>query len=81
MASLDLPWLIAGDFNVITSLKQCCGGNFSNYSRKAMLISDFIAKSSLVDISYIGNPFTWCNGQVGFARRWARLDRFLANTN
>lgn len=66
MAFLDLSWLITRDFNAITSLEEHHGGDFSNYSYKAMLFSDFIAKSFLVDIGYIGNPFTWCNGQAWF---------------
>lgn len=31
------------------------------------------------DLGFSGSPFTWCNGQSGCARWWARLDRFLAN--
>lgn len=33
----------------------------------------------MLDLGFFGPSYTWCNGQLGCAQRWARLDRFLAN--
>ncbi|KAJ0964066.1 hypothetical protein J5N97_029188 [Dioscorea zingiberensis] len=41
---------------------------------------DFVDSNQLLDLGYQGSPFTWSNNQTGLARRWARLDRFMANT-
>ncbi|KAF5472982.1 hypothetical protein F2P56_009634 [Juglans regia] len=32
-----------------------------------------------VELAHHGNALSWCNGQEGNARQWARLDRALAN--
>ena len=42
---------------------------------------DFISDNSLLDVGFSGPNFSWCNGQRGQARRWARLDRCLVNAN
>lgn len=78
-ARIDCPWIIFGDFNSITSSTEHLGGNFNYYARKAYLFSNFISGNSLVDVNYVGSNFSWCNGQHGRARRWARLDRCLVN--
>lgn len=57
------------------------GGPFPNYSSKAKYFSSFITSNNLLDVGYIGPCFTWCNIQEGLAPRWARLDRFLANSS
>lgn len=63
------------------SLLISIGGSFAYYSRKSPLFNDFIARNGLLDVGFVGPPFTWCNGQSWFARRWVRLDRWLANTH
>lgn len=66
-----------GDFNGITSLKEHRGGIFfPYYASKAGAFSNFIFDNNLLDLGFSGSIFTWCNGQVGLARCWARLDRF-----
>ncbi|KAJ0969863.1 hypothetical protein J5N97_022740 [Dioscorea zingiberensis] len=78
-SKLSLPWILLGDFNAILNPTEHRGGNFDHYSAKAKLFSDFINENQLFDLGFIGSPFTWCNNQIGLARRWARLDRVLAN--
>lgn len=34
-----------------------------------------------MDLNFSGPAFTWCNNQLGLARRWARLDRGLVNSS
>lgn len=79
-SSLPIPWLLSGDFNAISSREEHRGGNFSHYASKSSFFSDFIFSNNLFDLGFSGSRFTWCNGQEGLARRWARLDRFLANS-
>lgn len=68
------------DFNAVTSQDEHRGGSHYYYNHKASVFSDFIASNNLLNIDYVGPPFTWCNNQSGLARRWARLDRCLANS-
>lgn len=79
MNSLNIPWLLCGDFNAISSYEDHRGGSFKNYAAKANIFSNFILDNSLIDLGFTGPRFTWCNGQDGMACCWARLDRFLAN--
>ncbi|KAJ0967195.1 hypothetical protein J5N97_024112 [Dioscorea zingiberensis] len=79
LSSLNLPWILTGDFNAILSSEEHRGGPFDHYSLKSRHFNDFISHNHLFDLGFFGTPFTWCNNQNGLARRWARLDRFLAN--
>ncbi|KAJ0976534.1 hypothetical protein J5N97_012008 [Dioscorea zingiberensis] len=81
MASLDLPWILVGDFNAILSNEEHRGGGFDHYLAKSKAFNDFINDNELHDLGFHGSPFTWTNNQSGLARRWARLDRFFANTS
>ncbi|XP_039118690.1 uncharacterized protein LOC120254702 [Dioscorea cayenensis subsp. rotundata] len=76
---LVIPWLILGDFNTVLSRNEHRGRNFSYYLRKSRYFSDFINNNNLLDLKFIGSPYTWCNNQIGPARRWSRLDRCLVN--
>lgn len=79
ISQLHLPWLIIGDFNAVLSRQEFKGGNFSYYDRKARFFKDFVDLNNLIDFNFSGPQFTWCNNQLGPARRWARLDRCLVN--
>ncbi|KAJ0975331.1 hypothetical protein J5N97_017296 [Dioscorea zingiberensis] len=68
-----------GDFNAILNINEHRGGAFDHYSIKSIFFGDFVSQTNLFDLGFYGPPFTWCNNQGGLARRWARLDRFLAN--
>lgn len=81
ISSLSLPRLLAGDFNVIISDEKHKGGTFHSYSTKASLFLAFIINNNLVDLGHVASRFTWCNGQSDLSKSWARLDKYLANTN
>lgn len=78
---LNSPCLLTDDFNAISNMTEYRGGSFKNYSSKLNLFSSFISNNNLIDLGFVGPCFTWCNNQDVLARRWARLDRFLANTS
>lgn len=80
LASLEVPWCILGDFNSIVSSEEHIKGCFNYYNHKAHAFSNFISFNALLDIGFIGSAFSWCNGQSGHAKRWARLDQCLVNT-
>ncbi|KAF5459760.1 hypothetical protein F2P56_019680, partial [Juglans regia] len=77
--SLQFPHVIIGDFNVICNDNERRGGN----PRMLIAMEDFcsfIDDGRLVELPFSGNGFSWCNGRLGMARSWARLDRALCNS-
>lgn len=77
--AINLPWLIVGDFNTITSREKHKCGLYAYYSCKAHYFLNFIEDNNLLDLQFSGPRFTWCNNQAGVSRRWDRLDRCLVN--
>ncbi|GAV81939.1 Exo_endo_phos domain-containing protein, partial [Cephalotus follicularis] len=72
------PWLIGGDFNTISKPSKKCGGR--PYSNKSMdHFNSFIANSILLEISFLGDQYTWGNNNAGPKRICLRLDRLLSN--
>ncbi|KAL9668229.1 hypothetical protein QQ045_002606 [Rhodiola kirilowii] len=75
---MNIPWLVAGDFNVVSTWEEKSGGNRSDDS-PLQEFNDFQLLAGLSDGGYKGNPYTWSNNQVGDKRIWERLDRVLLN--
>nr|XP_027101056.1 uncharacterized protein LOC113720378 [Coffea arabica] len=67
------PWLLAGDFNVISSLEERVGGSPAN-QRNMEEFNESIGICGLAEVPFDGAAFTWTNGRV-----WQRLDRALMN--
>ncbi|KAK8915965.1 hypothetical protein KSP39_PZI023308 [Platanthera zijinensis] len=70
-----MPWIVAGDFNVIRYASEKLGGNLPNPNHMAEF-SDCILDCGLSEIPYSGSPFTWTNNKI-----WERLDWVLSNAN
>ncbi|XP_071902212.1 uncharacterized protein [Coffea arabica] len=67
------PWLITGDFNVISNINKRSGGGPPN-DRNMEEFNEAITDCGLSEVAFDGPIFTWTNGRV-----WQRLDRALAN--
>ncbi|XP_055814140.1 uncharacterized protein LOC129883523 [Solanum dulcamara] len=62
--SVDIPWMIRGDFNAITSEDEKFGGLPVTINE----IQDFrgcIQNCGISDLGFSGSKFTWWNGQNG----------------
>ncbi|XP_071928172.1 uncharacterized protein [Coffea arabica] len=70
---LDGPWMVAGDFNVISKAEERLGGAPPNL-RNMEEFNDTVFNCRLSEVSFDGSAFTWTNGSL-----WQRLDRALAN--
>ncbi|XP_042950383.1 uncharacterized protein LOC122282502 [Carya illinoinensis] len=72
------PWLVTGDFNIIANDGERRGGR----PRSMVAMEEFnswIHNCGLMELKYLGNCYSWCNGHVGNSRSWARLDRSLVD--
>ncbi|MQL88103.1 hypothetical protein Taro_020652 [Colocasia esculenta] len=71
------PWLVGGDFNSFLALDEKKGGK-RNYSRSTVDFQACVSAAGLEDAGYIGNKYTWFNGQQQNGI-WIRIDRIFFN--
>lgn len=69
-------WILAGDFNLITSREEKEGG-ISREDPEMERFRDVQAELRMVDIPTINGKFTWNNRRGGTKQIASRLDRFL----
>ncbi|XP_019257605.1 PREDICTED: uncharacterized protein LOC109235806 [Nicotiana attenuata] len=75
---MTLPWLVAGDFNVIWDEEEKFGGLPISMNE----VNDFrhcVNTCNLSDLGFKGSIFTWWNGRAEDDCIFKRLDRCLAN--
>ena len=75
---VDGPWLCIGDFNAILSSTEKLSKRPPSYSQMDGF-REALEKCSLVDLGFLGYPFTWNNKRPGLANTRQRLDRATAN--
>ncbi|KAI9123912.1 hypothetical protein K1719_005212 [Acacia pycnantha] len=73
-SNLSAPWILAGDFNTITSQNDRQGGSIHR-ARGCNLFNDFIHSNGLIDMDFSGPRFTWRRGSL-----FMRLDRAICNS-
>lgn len=68
----NCPWALVGDFNCVLKDEERC-------SKKgdSPFFKNWVCRCSLIDVGYIGSPFTWRHGVSVESRRAVRLDRPL----
>ena len=78
--SLDpfIPWIMAGDFNAITSLEEKQGG-LARLDPSSNLLRSMIGSLNLIDVKTSNGIFTWNNRRCGGEAISERLDRFLVS--
>ncbi|XP_060170653.1 uncharacterized protein LOC132601588 [Lycium barbarum] len=77
-SSMNSPWLVGGNFNVILHEEENIGGLPVHQTE----VEDFaFCKNSCdrQDIDFRGSPFTWRNGRAEEDCIFRRLDRILVN--
>ncbi|KAF9605482.1 hypothetical protein IFM89_017501 [Coptis chinensis] len=78
--SLNLPWLILGDFNAYLSVSEKRGGN--NPMAASMTdFRDFMSNNHLMEVPNSGFQLTWWNKQVGDFKILGKLDRMLLSVS
>ncbi|XP_042944683.1 uncharacterized protein LOC122278570 [Carya illinoinensis] len=74
----DQGWFLMGDFNEVLSVNEKVGGR-ARTDRQIQEFCELLDDCGLLDLGYIGNPFTWCNKREPEHSISERLDQGLAN--
>jgi len=72
----NMPWIVAGDFNMIKYLLGKKGGT-RQLGKESEAFQDFIMNMGLVDTQTINGTFTWNNKREGASQVASKLDRFI----
>lgn len=72
--SLDLPWIVLGDFNCILVDHERRGGAQNFAIRGRQDFREMVQECHLLDMGFQGRPFTWKHGNL-----FQRLDRVFCN--
>ncbi|KAL2235421.1 UNVERIFIED_CONTAM: hypothetical protein Sindi_1274300 [Sesamum indicum] len=76
--SVDILWLIGGDFNTVRDLSEICGA--SGDIRMAMEeFNGCVQNAGLLPLPMQGEWYTWHNCSANPRNLWKRLDRLLIN--
>lgn len=72
------PMIIIGDFNEISNTHERLSLSKSNSTRSTNF-NKFIDSNFLIDLGFLGNPYTWYNKRNDSSAVFSRLDRAMAN--
>ncbi|KAG2693811.1 hypothetical protein I3760_08G113100 [Carya illinoinensis] len=75
---VGVPWMVLGDFNIIRVDDERIGGRPRPFSAMEEF-NGCINRCGLIDFRLHERQMSWCNGQSGLARSWAKLDSVLVN--
>lgn len=76
--SVDVPWVVLGDFNEVLSESEKYGGRGVCFNRAARF-NEMLNNCSLTDLGFYGPRFTWTNMRQTGGFIHERLDRAVAN--
>ena len=75
---LDMPWVLAMDFNEPLTGEDKFGGRLVSVSG-SLLFKECLDKCSMIDIGFTGAQFTWTNKRPLHGLIQERIDRFFVN--
>lgn len=78
VASIDYPWAIIGDLNVIAEEWEKSGGK-EVICAKIKELQYFLSEVPMMDVAFKGNTFIWYNRKINGDLIKERIDRVLAN--
>lgn len=76
-STINSPWVLLSDFNEILLPFEVRGGSFT--LARANCFAHVLEYCNLLDLGYMGSPFTWHRSSQGLKRMAKRLDRVLAD--
>lgn len=79
-SSVQLPWVVFGDFNDVLNSSEKFGGNLPAIGR-CKAFNNMLTSCGLIDLAFKGPSFTWCNKRQGVRKIEERLDRVVSNAD
>ena len=76
----SLHWLCGGDFNEILKSHEKSGGRLRHYGQIDQF-QEVLDGCNLIDLSYLGNKFTWSRSYPNGGMVWERLDRAVGSVD
>lgn len=77
-AQCNMPWVVFGDFNeILYSNKKL--GEADREEKQLKAFRDCLNRCGLVDLRFVGQKFTCCNGRFNENRTKLRFDKIVAN--
>ena len=74
----DIPWVVFEDFNEIVQADEKLGW-LDRDARQMEVFKECLTDCGLIDLGFVGQRFTWCNGRIGEQCTLVRLDRIVVN--
>ena len=71
-------WVVFGDFNKIVQSNEKLGW-LDRGARQMEVFREYLTDCGLIDLGFVGQHFTWCNGRIGEQQTRVRSDRIMAN--
>ncbi|XP_029150754.1 uncharacterized protein [Arachis hypogaea] len=78
-ASVQVPWLVTGDFNEILSSQEVKGGLYN--ANRSNYFSNVLDACNLFDLATVGKKFTWFRRVQGNREVAKKLDRACSNSS
>ncbi|KAI7991201.1 hypothetical protein LOK49_LG12G00888 [Camellia lanceoleosa] len=78
-ATMNQPWLVAGDFNDFTDLSERRSFSPNHTPSRNQRFRNRINNCNLIDLGSVGPRLTWTNNRQGLANTMERLDRAMSN--
>ncbi|CAL1413222.1 unnamed protein product [Linum trigynum] len=78
--SLEIPWLVTGDFNAYYSPSEKAGTVSTASLRRCQQFTDWINEANLFDLGFSGAQYTWCRRDSNNSFKASRIDRSLCNS-
>ena len=73
-------WLCGGDFNEILKSHEKLGGRLQPYGQMQKF-REVLDECGLLDLSFVGNKFTWFKTYLDGGLVWERLDRVVSSAS
>ena len=70
--------VVFGDFNKIDQSNDKLGW-LDGDARQIEAFRECLTDCGLIDLGFVGQGYTWCNGRIGEQHTLVRLDRIMAN--
>ncbi|KAI3844889.1 hypothetical protein MKX03_008320, partial [Papaver bracteatum] len=78
--NIQVSWMIIGDLNITINAQEKTSSAISAQSSIKKRIKEWLLQTDLLDITFLGHPYTWSNHIQATHMVQSKLDRAMANS-